>query len=49
MQVDLLTAGQDWAIRPCLEAGLALSPGGAIFTRGDVGPMRPYVPTGAWL
>src|SRR4051794_25300138 len=49
VQVDLLTAGQDWAIRPCLEAGLALSPGGAVFTRGDVGPMRPYVPTGAWL
>jgi GNAT superfamily N-acetyltransferase len=49
VQVDLLTAGQDWAIRPCLEAGLALSPGGAVFVRGDVGPMRPYVPTGAWL
>lgn len=49
VQVDLLTAGQDWAIRPCLEAGLVLSPGGAIFTRGDVGPMRPYVPTGSWL
>jgi len=49
VQVDLLTAGQDWAIRPCLEAGLALSPGGAVFTRGDVGPMRPYVPTGSWL
>jgi GNAT superfamily N-acetyltransferase len=49
VQVDLLTAGQDWAIRPCLEAGLALSPGGAIFTRWDVGPMRPYVPTGSWL
>ncbi len=49
VQVDLLTAGQDWAIRPCLDAGLALSPGGAIFTRGDVGPMRPYIPNGAWL
>jgi hypothetical protein len=49
VQVDLLTAGQDWAIRTCLEAGLALSPGGAVFVRGDVGPMRPYVPTGAWL
>ena len=47
VQVDLLTAGQDWAIRPCLEAGLALSPSGAVFTRGDVGPMRPYVPTGS--
>jgi GNAT superfamily N-acetyltransferase len=49
VQVDLLTAGQDWAIRPCLEAGLALTSGGAVFTRGDVGPMRPYVPTGSWL
>jgi GNAT superfamily N-acetyltransferase len=49
VQVDLLTAGQDWAIRTCLDAGLALSPSGAVFTRGDVGPMRPYVPTGAWL
>jgi GNAT superfamily N-acetyltransferase len=49
VQIDLLTAGQDWAIRPCLESGLALSPGGAVFTRGDVGPMRPYVPTGSWL
>ena len=51
VQIDLLTAGQDWAIRPCLEAGLALSPSGAVFTRGVTsGPMRPYVPTGAsWL
>ena len=49
VQIDLLTAGQDWAIRSCLEAGLALSPSGAVFTRGDVGPMRPYVPTGSWL
>ena len=47
VQVDLITAGQDWAIRTCLHAGLALSPGGAVFTRGDVGPMRPYLPTGA--
>jgi hypothetical protein len=49
VQVDLITAGQDWAIRPCLQAGLALSPGGAVFTRGQLGPMRPYLPTGAWL
>jgi GNAT superfamily N-acetyltransferase len=49
VQVDLVTAGQDWAVRTCLRAGLALSPGGAVFTRGDVGPMRPYLPTGAWL
>jgi GNAT superfamily N-acetyltransferase len=49
VQVDLVTAGHDWAIRGCLEAGLALSPAGAVFTRGEVGPMRPYLPTGAWL
>ena len=49
VQVDLITAGHDWAIRGCLEAGLALSPGGAVFTRGEVGPMRPYLPTGAFL
>jgi GNAT superfamily N-acetyltransferase len=49
VQVDLITAGHDWAIRTCLDAGLALSPGGAVFTRGEVGPMRPYLPTGAWL
>jgi predicted N-acetyltransferase YhbS len=49
VQVDLITAGQDWAVRTCLRAGLALSVGGAVFTRGEVGPMRPYLPTGAFL
>jgi hypothetical protein len=49
VQVDLITGGHDWAIRTCLRAGLALTPGGGVFTRGDVGPMRPYIPTGAWL
>ena len=49
VQVDLIRAGHDWAIRTALHAGLALTVGGAVFTRGDVGPMRPYIPTGAWL
>ncbi len=49
VQVDLIAAGHDWAIRTCLDAGLALSCVGPIFTRGDVGPMRPYLPTGAFL
>ena len=49
VQVDLLAAGHDWAIRTCLDAGLALSCVGPIFPRGDVGPMRPYIPTGAFL
>jgi predicted N-acetyltransferase YhbS len=47
--VDFLTAGQDWAVRACLDAGLALSPDGPLFTGGDVGPLRPYLPSGAYL
>ena len=47
--VDFMTAGQGWAVRTCLEAGLALSPDGPVFVRGDVGPLRPYIPSGAYL
>jgi GNAT superfamily N-acetyltransferase len=47
--VDFLTAGQDWAVRTCLDAGLALSPDGPFFTGGDLGPLRPYIPSGAYL
>jgi hypothetical protein len=47
--VDFLTSGQDWAVRACLDAGLALSPDGPFFTGGDLGPMRPYIPSGAYL
>ena len=47
--VDFLTAGQDWAVRACLDAGLSLSPDGPLFARGDVGPLRPYIPSGAYL
>jgi GNAT superfamily N-acetyltransferase len=49
VSVDFLTAGQDWAVRACLDAGLALSPDGPFFTGGDLGPLRPYVPSGAYL
>jgi GNAT superfamily N-acetyltransferase len=49
VSVDFLTAGQDWAIRACLDAGLALSPDGPFFTGGDLGPLAPYVPSGAYL
>ncbi len=47
--VDFLTAGQDWALAVALEAGLALSPGGPVFAGGELGPMAPYVPSGAYL
>ncbi len=43
-------ARQQWAVGPCLEAGLELrSEGGAVFVGGDVGPFAPYLPSGAYL
>jgi GNAT superfamily N-acetyltransferase len=49
VRCDFVTAGQDWAVEVLLEAGAELRPAGAIFTRGEVGPMRPYLPSGAYL
>jgi hypothetical protein len=47
--VDFVTAGNDWAVAVGLSAGLALSPDGPVCVRGDVGPMAPYLPSGAYL
>ena len=47
--IEWLTARQDWAIGPVVEAGLTLRTDGAVFLRGDVGPFRPYLPSGAYL
>lgn len=47
--LDFVTAGQDWAVRAGLDAGLALSPDGPMFTRGALGTLSPYLPSGAWL
>jgi GNAT superfamily N-acetyltransferase len=45
-----LTSAQQWAIGVCLEAGLELrGDSGAVFVDGDVGPFRPYLPSGAFL
>jgi hypothetical protein len=49
IQVEWLTALQGWAIDPVLDAGLSLVSEGAVFVRGDVGPFRPYLPSGAYL
>jgi GNAT superfamily N-acetyltransferase len=49
VHVDFISAGHDWAVQTCLAAGLALSPDGPIFVRGDVGPFAPYLPSGAYL
>jgi len=47
--VDFLTAGQGWAIDVALRAGLPLKPDGPVFVRGELGPLRPYIPNGAYL
>jgi GNAT superfamily N-acetyltransferase len=48
--VRWITSAQQWAIVPCVEAGLELvGEGGAVFLGGDVGPFAPYLPSGAYL
>jgi GNAT superfamily N-acetyltransferase len=48
--VEWITGAQNWAIAPCLEAGLELRTDlGAVFLAGDVGPFAPYLPSGAYL
>jgi hypothetical protein len=48
--VEWITARQGWAVAPCLDAGLELRfDCGAVFTAGDVGPFRPYLPSGSYL
>jgi len=49
VSVDFLTAGQDWALPVCLDARLPLSPDGPMFAGGALGPLAPYVPSGAYL
>lgn len=46
---DFVTAGQQWAVQVGLAAGLALTPDGPVFVRGELGPMAPYLPSGAYL
>jgi len=49
VHVANMTANQQWAIDVCLDAGLALSPDGPLFASGEVGPLAPYLPSGAYL
>jgi len=48
-EVHFIDAQQDWAFDEVLAAGLRLRPGGATCVRGDVGPMPPFIPSGAYL
>jgi N-acetylglutamate synthase-like GNAT family acetyltransferase len=48
--VEWITSAQGWAVDVCVDAGLELQTGaGAVFLGGDVGPFRPYIPSGAYL
>ena len=49
IHVDLITAGQDWVIQAGLALGLPLSGEGPMFTRGELGPLRPWLPSGSFL
>ena len=44
-----VTGAQQWAIRTAYDAGLVLKPGGALLTRGRLGPMTPYLASGVYL
>lgn len=49
VEVRWITADQNWAVRVALEAGLSLSAAGPICTRGELGPLTPYLPCGPFL
>jgi ribosomal protein S18 acetylase RimI-like enzyme len=45
LRVGWITGGQDWAVDVALRAGLRLTAYGALGVRGEIGPLRPYLPT----
>lgn len=47
--VAWMTVEQEWAVQVALRAGLSLKPEGPICTRGELGPLTPYLPSGAFL
>jgi GNAT superfamily N-acetyltransferase len=48
VEVDWLSAEQQWAIDACLDLRLSLHGGASICLRGRPGPMTPYLPSGAF-
>jgi predicted N-acetyltransferase YhbS len=48
VRVDAVTGAQQWAVEVALAAGLQVRPGTALCTRGAVGPLTPYLPSGGY-
>ena len=48
VEINWLTAGQQWAIRVLIEAGVELQPYGPVMVRGMPGPPSPYIPSGGY-
>ncbi len=50
VDVEWLSERQAWAFDVCLDAGLELrASSGAVFADGEIGPLAPYLPSGAFL
>jgi hypothetical protein len=48
--IEWLSERQRWALDVCLDAGLELrADAGTVFADGEIGPFRPYLPSGAFL
>ena len=48
VEVNWLTANQQWAIRTLVDAGVELVPSGPMMVRGMAGPPFPYIPSGGY-
>jgi hypothetical protein len=48
VEVNWLTAPQQWAIRVLIGSGVELQPYGPVMVRGMPGPPSPYIPSGAY-
>ena len=47
--VLFIDAAQQWAIRVAIDARLPLTPDGPLCVKGKLGPLTPFLPSGAWL
>lgn len=49
VSVQFVTHANQWAIDVSLDAGLVLKPAGPVCVSGEVGPLAPFLPSGAFL